>query len=461
MEGINENIVREYGSLKCSLYNHFLLFLTINAFNIILLITMPFLNKLYYGLYLCCFIMYILFFIIPFHPLILLYKQKLYTNIVICWKKLSFALIFIILFFAILINVILFLNAHYLFTFYKECPYNFSYNDIVNIFNINYNDYINNINYPYSSKCSDNRCILFQENEESPIPASYLCNFDSSVDFESLFVKITRKIFFAKVNKENNTEIYCEIYNKENFTNADMLTMSESNENFYIVKSYFDICSSEMTFYQCMRYEKPKKYTIDFDFSCPKVNGIIINLIIAIIAFFFNLFFSLIISIFEFMKYRKILILYRANVVESFSTRGTTKNTSQARGSNNENNIHNNENENNNENSNDIHSDTIIIKADEEEEEKGNNINNNDNLISTEGVLTINRISKGINSELEDNNNTSDRKGIHSKFNLNLRNDTGINCTNTINSIDFRQINFNENKDNDKKENEIITINIK
>ena len=129
-----------------------------------------------------------------------------------------------------------------------------------------------------------------------------------------------------------------------------MLTLSESNENFYIVRSYFDICSSEKTFYQCFRYEIPKQYEIEEDFSCPKVNNIIINLLIAIVAFFFNLFLSLIISIFEFMKYRKILILYRANVIESISTRGTTKNYSQARGISNENNANNNENENANNN---------------------------------------------------------------------------------------------------------------
>jgi hypothetical protein len=460
MDGNNENINREFDSLKCSLYNHFILFLVINAFNIILFITMPFLNKVYYAFYLCCLIMYIIFFTIPFHPLILLYKKKLYTKVVICWKKLSLALIFIILFFAILINVILFLNVHYLLTFYKECPYNFSYSDIVNIFNIDYNDYINNINYPYSSKCSDNRCILFQENSESPIPISYLCNYDSSIDFESIFVKITRKIFYVKVNKENNTKIYCQEFNKDNFSNTDQLTMSESNENFYIVKSYFDICSSKNTFYQCFRYEKPKKYEIDEDFSCTKINNIIINLLIAIVAFFFNLFLSLIISIFEFMKYRKILILYRANVIESASTCGTTKNSSQARGNSNENNANNNENEN--ANNNDIHSDTIIIKISEEEEDKGNKININDNLISTEGVLTINnRISNEINNGLEENNNTSERKGINSRFNLNLKQETGINCTNTNNSIDFRQINFNDNNDNDKNQNEIYTIKIK
>jgi hypothetical protein len=345
--------------------------------------------------------------------------------------------------------------------FYKECPYNYSYSDIINIFNIDYNDYNNNLNNPYTSKCSDNRCILFQENSEGPIPISYLCNFDSSIDFESIYVKILRKIFYAKVNKEkNNTEVYCQEFNKDNFRNTEILALTESNENFYIIKSYFDLCSSERTFYQCFRYKKPKQYEIDDDFSCPKVNNIIINLLIAIIEFFFNLILSLTISIFEFMKYTKILILYTANVIESVSTRGTTKNSNQTRGSNNENNANNNENENIN--NNDIHSDTIIIKISEEEEDKGNKININDNLISTEGVLTINnRISNEINNGLEENNNTSERKGINSRFNLNLKQDTGINCTNTNNSIDFRQINFNDNNDNDKNQNEIYTIKIK
>jgi len=99
---------------------------------------MYFLNKIYFALFIICAIIFIILFTVPIHPLILICKKKFRNNDIKMWKKLSLAIIFIVAFFGILINLVIFLNIYGLFSFYKECPYNFSYNDIANIFDISY-----------------------------------------------------------------------------------------------------------------------------------------------------------------------------------------------------------------------------------------------------------------------------------------------------------------------------------
>ena len=451
MEEVNDILSEENGSLKCSLYSHFILFLVTIGLNIICFLKMYFLNKIYFALFIICAIIFIILFTVPIHPLILICKKKFRNNDIKMWKKLSLAIIFIVAFFGILINLVICLNIYGLFSFYKECPYNFSYNDIVDIFNINYNNYINNITYSDSSKCSDNRCILIQEKSENPLPFSYLCNFDSSYDYESLEKKIAKTFLFAKINKDNDTKINCEKVNENDFYNNEIF-IPQSNENFYILKSYYDICSSENSFYICDRNEKPKEFDISKDFSCPKVSDNIIDVIIAILLFVFNFFLPFFLSIVEFCKYKKILELYEINVVESISTQSNTKKASQQRSSNNENNNGNNNNE--------IPSQTLIVPASSSKNSEENLINvyNNENLTNNEGVLIISKVNKeDIHDEIQENNNiNSDRNKI--RINNLIKNETGEIYNNTNNSIDFRKINFNKTNDKDKDENEIYSI---
>lgn len=453
MEEYNIMIIREYKNLKCFLYNHLLIFIINTILNILLFTKMHFIYKVYTAFYLICTIIYFIFILIPIYPLIL-FKKRAFPKKAQLLKKLSFIIIFIFLFFSLLLNLIIFFNIYGLFSFYKECPYNFSYNDIANTFNINYNEAQNkNIDYKYSNKCSDNRCIIIEQNFENTNYYGYLCNYDSSYDFQSFNNKISKK-FFSKINTNNN-EIFCEIINETIFDNEEIF-QDITDENIFIIKSYYNICSNKQSFYKCNRYEKPKEYKIKSDFSCPKMYNNIISIIIWIIAFIFNLILSLMIILVEFIKYKKIVKLYNNNIHinrESASTNGTTKSASKINGNNNQETI----------NQSQMHSQTIIVEGHIRKKEEDININNrkinniinnevilpenNKIIIESEQILNLNRRinNDDIHQNLDLNDvDNSDRKKMNINFmdinnDVIAKNETADNYYSVNNSIEFKQ----------------------
>ena len=130
--------------------------------------------------------------------------------------------------FSILINLVAILNIYELFYFYKECPYNFSYNVIKKIFKINYNENDdNNINLSYSKKCSNNRCLSIMENSTYFL---FLCLFDSSYDFQNFNDKLAI-LFSTKIKNNNYSEIICSKFYLEDFDNIEIF--KEKNEYFF------------------------------------------------------------------------------------------------------------------------------------------------------------------------------------------------------------------------------------
>ena len=418
-------IIREFKLLRCTLFNHLWVFPIITILNILLLLKMFFLYKVYMAFFIICAIFYILEVLIIIYPLYL-FKKGLFRNKAKFFLKLSFINIFIIIFLSILINLMTFLNIYGLFSFYKECPYNFSYNDISKIYGIKYSENINNnIKYSYSKKCTDNRCLLINEELDNQTYFPYLCNFDSSNDFQSFNDKLAKTFFFAKI-KANKTDIYCKDFNEEDFDNEDIF--NGKKEYFYIIKSYFEICSYENKFYKCNREKKPKEYKIKYDCSCPTIYDNILSIIIGVISFIFNFVASLIIIIFEYLKCRKIVKLLN-NIhahPEGASTRGNTKSSINFKSNDNQSN--NNDNNNNNE----IQSQTLIIEGNLRKKEEIEEIQiNNINVINNDGLITINRLNnEDIRKDIQLNDmDNSERKKINlMNFNdLKNKNETAEN----------------------------------
>ena len=440
--------------LNTSLINHLWIFPIISVMNLILGIKMYFIYKAYQAFYLICTIIFILFIFIPVYPIILL-KRNLFIKKAKYLKKISFINIFIILFFGILMNLMAGLNIWVLFLFYKECPYNFSYNDISKLFNIKYSeDNKENMNYNDYGKCSENRCLLLKENNNPVNDYYFLCNFDSSFDFQSLNNKIVKTFFGTKINN-NSSEIICDLFMEEEFDNFTI----GNDEELYVIKSYFNICSSKNDFYKCVRYEKPKKYEIKFDFTCPVISDNIVCIIIEIIAFTFNIVVSLVITSLEYIIQKKIVELLNIPTInpEGASTRGNTKFSSRNKSS-----------INNQNNDNEINSQTLIVEGHASKKEEINFNHCNDinivNINPNEGIIAINKmnnddIHKNIQIN-EINNDNSDRNNKLININdINARNETAIkyNNINTGNSINNLDIYSNENKDN---HDDINVINI-
>lgn len=434
MEQNNRMINKEYRELKCSLYNHLLTFLIASGLNIIFIIKIYFIHIVYKAFFYISTIIFILLLPIPIYPLVLLCKNLLISDKVKKMIKSSLIIVFIIIFFGVIINIVLFLNIFQLFTFYKECPYNYSYNDISKIFKLNY-DFIEDIDYNQSSKCSDNRCLLIKKNLDNTLQYSYLCNFDSSKDFKNLKDRLSKKI-------NNNNMIECTLFLEAEFQNKNNFNRS-SEEELFIIKSYYDICSPKNNFFKCNRYEKPKQYKIDYNFSCPTFLKNIVDLIFGIISIIFNLFFPLIVSLVQYFKYKNILKLYKNINDDRASTRGSSKVITQTQKSENKNDDLGNNNE------------ILIIVTNNVNNNKRNEINHNTNnnmnniINNNEDILNVNKKNKNIFKETEDNL-TSERKKINMMTTEDIKIGSDKNENNDIiskdkksnDSVYFGKINF-------------------
>ena len=410
---------------------------------------MYFLNKVYIVFYLICYIILIVLLGIPFCPLILLIKKSI-TKKALILKKISLANIIIALFFGSLINVIIFINIDNLFVFYKECPYNYSYNDIAEIFGINSLSNNNNISISdnMKSKCVDKKCI-FLNSSLMPIIYSYLCNYDSSYDFESFMTQIFKGIFSKSKKEDNETLINCYIF-KPSYLNDDGIIKNTitSSEHYSLIKAFYNICSSENNFYYCKRYEKPKEFEFDKKSSCPSFYDNIVFLFFGIILFLFDLIYSFVLFLYQYLAFKKILILYQQS--QRLQMTNSTKNSS-CNGSN----ISGNNNNNENNNGNNIHYETIIV---EQRNKKQNERNRNNNI-------TINNKENQQKSKLSISNNyisnINDNSNVNSDRNIIIFNDIiSIHDRNKKRKINKNIIKFKEVK-NTQFGYEINTINNK
>ena len=245
-----------------------------------------------------------------------LYKNKIdWINkiLLICFKVLFYCLIAMTFFIAIFFIIIFFKNNYkivfnlfklstslyiirliisigffvvYVITyinidnFFNFCPFNFDLSDLISIFpNLdNNNIYINDNSI--ENKCSMKRCIEFNKGDKE---YSYICNF----------------------NSEKNFNINCIKLSDDNF-----------DENLsQILKTYINLCNIYMNIYLCNTPTKPKEFSIESDYNCPKTKNKPLALLILLIIF--NLIFPISIYVFQFIYYKKILKLIVSQEIEN------------------------------------------------------------------------------------------------------------------------------------------------
>ena len=162
-------------------------------------------------------------------------------------KKISFIFLILNILVGVTLNVLFWINLSKFPSFYKDCPYNYSLTDLVKL-NENDNNYKSNeicqkrlcfnyeyklINDNYIDFILDNSDILLNiEEDDNNI---YLCNFDSSKEFE-------------------NNEVLCQ---KISFTSKN---------------NYLNFCYKYIFYYICQRINSPLKYNININNECPMEN---------------------------------------------------------------------------------------------------------------------------------------------------------------------------------------------
>jgi hypothetical protein len=149
-----------------------------------------------------------------------------------------------------------------------DCPFNYHLSDIEKIINSS-SIYNNNINIG----CNNKICIEINKQYNHLFEFSYLCNFNS--------------------NQKNIM-----ICNKYSYIN---------NIESEVLSDYINFCNSFTDFYICETDKKPNKYYIDYNYICPtkKSQSFILGMILSL----FNIITPLILFVFKFILYKKILQL--------------------------------------------------------------------------------------------------------------------------------------------------------
>ena len=185
------------------------------------------------------------------------------------------------------IYIITYINVDKFFDF---CPFNFDLSDLISIFP-NLND--NNVYINYNSiekKCSMKRCIEINKNEKE---YSYICNFNSE---------------------------------KKGNINCIKLSLGNFDENISnILISYINLCNIYMNMYLCKTSNKPKEFSIESDYNCPKIKNKPLALLIILIIL--NLIFPISIYIFQYTYYKKILIILVSQEIQNNNNNKNANNT--------------------------------------------------------------------------------------------------------------------------------------
>ena len=400
MEENNIRIYKENRKLKVSLYLQLFMLLLLTFENIVIANFILFTDKLYLILYIICSIGDFILIFFPIHPLVLIYKKKLYSKKAKLYILLSIIVSLLIFIFGFLMVFILEYFENESKNFYIDCLYN-----LIN--NSNIHDDFNNFkekknNNKFNQNCFNKKCILVQVFYFNQTNSSYYCNFNSSDDFN--------QIFHYDFN-DKNRGIFCELYNKSESLNNNVLNL-KNEQNAFNSPLFFENCSPNNRIYKCYRNKKPKNFKIKDDFSCPKEYNNFLHYIG--ISYFFYIVIFLIIYGYNIIKFRKIYTLSTTIVLASISTQNSLKNSTNSNNKDNNNDIQNGKDTDN-------VSGTIIIgvfpKNKEEDEDikcsdenidnkkTQNNFDNNDDIIfNNEKILNLKVIeNNNINEKINEN----------------------------------------------------------
>lgn len=412
----NNNILNEIKLLRYISISHYIIIITSIYLNVIGIKEFFFSSKILYGFLKYSLILVIIFTVIPTLLILApLFKKTLKYLIIL--KYLTFAFLIISFIVGLLKNISVWKTSSEANSFYQYCPYHYS---------IELVDSMIEKGKLNSNICKMRSCFLYSIDEEKSSGYSYLCNYDSSKDFESKNIgkKYTR---INELGQEIDSDLYIRCKKIKN--------ISMNDETF---DKYLNLCN-RIVFYKCELFENPKVFISFNKESCPGNNyektAFLLSisfLIIDIICFAF-LFFV------EFLFLKKIIYMVQFQNGERKDNQGTVDSTVK-----NNNNQQSNNRDNNNNNESEFKkepTETIIVAE----------FRNNENLIiSTPRKTENDEIITKITENKKDKSITNLKMANNIKL-LNLfENDKTIDRKTNLNDleININNGNFNGNRRN-------------
>ena len=376
----NRYIQEEIKILKIGYIIHFLFFLLLIISHLTIYMKSYWLSKYIKDIIFSEIIIISIFSLLPLILLFFILCKKLTEKIIKILEIISIIFLFIFIINSLFTSISIWYNASLTETFYKNCPFNFNYTDIPNMF-LNYN--LEN-KEQIKKKCNYRKCFPINYNN-----SFYICNYKE------------------KDTKTNYTDLFISILDSENLIKE--------------VIEYIDYCKYYTIFYKSEK-ESYISYNISYNFICPNNSDLVLNYILTFFFIFADIFASTLSWLYEYYSYKKILLIleYQRYITNNnANSLKETNNTSHIEDNNNQNNINNNNNEeeNNNNENNFVKQPTEILII-----ENNKIINNIDNENKEERIINIynKEIEKGNNEitnsvDIDNNNNIDNNKNINDK----------------------------------------------
>ena len=409
-------------SLKIRYIFHFIIYALIIAFNFVVMTKMLWLNKALYYIYLFHTFFGIIYFLFPILPLIYLLSEKFTIKNIKKFKTITLVFCVIAIVLGVVVSYILMMVILDLPDFYKECPFNIP---------------TSNIN---EQQCQNKRCILNIQILENEYPYEYLCNYDSTQDFQG------EGPFERKLNETNviisEYQVLCQKYDGNFIFDKE------------IIYKYLDICSSN-EYYICQRFNEPDKFSVKENFVCPNDNYIKNIIIMSIVNIIFNLILGFIPWRIEIIVYNRVIAPLNMNNDRKNISLNSTNNCSKVIKNKEESSFKKTPTEiiivctkedlnKNEENNNNIKQNITINNINVFINKNINNFNNNE-----ENIKPINNNSENKNYE-NDYNNKSEVIDIKKKENKKNK-ERALNLNSIKLSLNLRnQLNNNDNNNNEE-----------
>ena len=250
-----------------------------------------FISKILYSFFKYFSILIIFFITIPMTILFLLYKRNNPSIKILRWIILYFLFIFLIT--GLLVNISSWKTSIEAELFIKNCPYHYNHSLVKLIID----KYFKKNKNKSFKLCDERFCYLNTEVNNNSLSYNYICNYDSSKDFNykndgTLYKRIDL----------NGKEIISNIY----ISCTQIISILTSDESLF---TYSNLCNHNI-FYSCELFEQPKEKditSINNKESCPELNYKIISYLLSSIILLIDLIcFSFIIL--ELFSLKKILI---------------------------------------------------------------------------------------------------------------------------------------------------------
>ena len=174
-------------------------------------------------------------------------------------KKFTFIFLFISFVIGLLINISIWKTSTGAKLFTKNCPFHFN----ESLLNSTLEKYLKEKSKNNDKKirfCNIRNCLLYNEDENTPLGYSYICNYDSFADFKYK----NNGTLYKRISSNNN------VISSNEYIKCSKIKSISTNNN--ILLTYINLCE-ENTFYNCELFDKPKEEdvnSINNKESCPK-----------------------------------------------------------------------------------------------------------------------------------------------------------------------------------------------